>query len=794
MSRVARVVPFERVQPFQAHIDPPFPGESLLGFVTRALSVTVAKRLSIGLALGGIDESVPLSIAMKLTDEQQIAGIAKLFQTTPDRIRERVCTPCHFDHSSTKAVDFFGVKIRFHYREKSVRRVAPRALKLVPYHRAIWELRPFIFDPQTRERLLDICPVCNQKLGWLTTLGPTKCDHCRDERGFPSVDLRDFPQPILDVEDGEALDFVTGLVGPDPERKAAARRLLPEQWAKFSNGDVFETVMALASGLTLDPSAKFHKKGRAKEFKRFAMLTPDLLALAGRAIIGGEAGFSALAGRYRLDMDKRANFYGVWKELGHLVQTRSDESIHPKIRKHLSDLIEADMKKNGRRRLRPPKDYDDGYQPIKWLADKAQLRRQRFQLLAESGFVDTVRAPKAKKSPVRLPAAEVLQLVPQLRDAILPREAAGAVGVHLQALPALERRKLIKRLEGPVLGFIPGRAAFSISSVNELIRKIWERAIMPVPQSAVRLSQAARHLANEDAPWDAIISAIVAGDIAVYGDPEKRGRLGSKLSVTSSRSFVEGVRKHLRKPSERVRWIGVDAAGEILKVTSAFVPRLARERPDLLKAKKAGYAPYLRDDVLKIAKKYIFVPEIRDRAGMTSRGVAIWLRKLGTETPIKLQENKDFGYYRSEIENLLAAQEKENARRSAELKAAPDNPRTRVLRAVADGKTTRLAAKEFGIPYGTAHNWVSEWRATGSLGNKQRRSQLNEHRQWLDRLLARKPNITSGQILKAFKDQRHVNVSRNAIDWYLECHRVPLEKRRRIRRRQPASIWSVAAE
>jgi hypothetical protein len=126
----------------------------------------------------------------------------------------------------------------------------------------------------------------------------------------------------------------------------------------------------------------------------------------------------------------------------------------------------------------------------------------------------------------------------------------------------------------------------------------------------------------------------------------------------------------------------------------------------------------------------------RDRAGMTSRGVPVWLRKLGIKPPIKLQKNKDFGFYRTEIEELLSAQKRTNARRFAKFDAVPDNPRTRVLRAVAAGKNTRLAAKEVGVIYGTAHRWVSEWRATGNWGNKQPRSQLKDHREWLDKLVA----------------------------------------------------------
>jgi hypothetical protein len=54
-------------------------------------------------------------------------------------------------------------------------------------------------------------------------------------------------------------------------------------------------------------------------------------------------------------------------------------------------------------------------------------------------------------------------------------------------------------------------------------------------------------------------------------------------------------------------------------------------------------------------------------------------------------------------------------------------------------------------PYGTAHAWVAEWRATGNFGNKERRSQLKDHRDWLDKLVTANPAMTTGEIIKAME-------------------------------------------
>ena len=91
------------------------------------------------------------------------------------------------------------------------------------------------FDPSTKERLIDACPQCNRTLGWTRTYGVAYCDYCSRPKVFgqftwlyPAVDLRDFPQPKVEVEDEEALDFLTGLIDPSPKRKERSRKLVPE--------------------------------------------------------------------------------------------------------------------------------------------------------------------------------------------------------------------------------------------------------------------------------------------------------------------------------------------------------------------------------------------------------------------------------------------------------------------------------------------------------------------------------------------------------------------------------------
>lgn len=157
--------------------------------------------------------------------------IAKLLKTSPEEKRSRTYKLNTFEHSLSKTIEFFGVQIRTQYRNagRGRRRVSPRALIRSAHHRAIWEITPISFDPETMEVLLSECPVCKHALGWSRLQGVTKCDRCRDVDGR-SVDLRDYAsvQSVLEPHDPEALQFVVGLIHPIEDNKRKARSLIRE--------------------------------------------------------------------------------------------------------------------------------------------------------------------------------------------------------------------------------------------------------------------------------------------------------------------------------------------------------------------------------------------------------------------------------------------------------------------------------------------------------------------------------------------------------------------------------------
>ncbi|WFU10884.1 hypothetical protein QA646_08610 [Rhizobium sp. CB3090] len=131
-----------------------------------------------------------------------------------------------------------------------IRRVSPLALREAPYLRSIWRVWPIGFDPETKEILLQDCPICRRQLGYKFMGDIWCCDQCSritPEGKLLAVDLREHPQDLVEECYWENLDFATSFVDPGSRNKRAGFR--SELHADFDNlrdGEVFGLMVALS--------------------------------------------------------------------------------------------------------------------------------------------------------------------------------------------------------------------------------------------------------------------------------------------------------------------------------------------------------------------------------------------------------------------------------------------------------------------------------------------------------------------------------------------------------------------
>lgn len=659
-------MPSDATRSFAVRLPSPEKGESLLGFVTRCFSRTPIRKTTQALVLADIHKAKPESLPTSLDDSAAILRLAALLQTTEGDIRNRLHLPGTLDNGQSIAIDFFGTMIRPAYRSHEIRRVSPRALKTSPHHRAVWDIRVLSFDPETREMLLDECPNCKSKLSWRRAYGVHMCDRCLDPDGFPSIDLRDFPQSIVETEDSEALDFITGLVNPDATVKdEALRRVNRDMWPSLSASEAFEAVVAFASALTMkadkDKYKDLPRPRTADEFRRF---TPSVLAMAARAILGGKKGFVPIADEVRKRSNNRPGFYGVKKELLPLVCVGADSHLSKATHDIVRLAIHEDMNRtDGGNSLRR-KGYGLGneYLGIHALSKMTRLRPSALRRLADSGLINVVAATDAKKSPKLMSLSDVATLADIYFDSIHHRNAAMHLSVPSSVLPSLEARGLIHRIDGPVTTlFESAETHYRRGEVEKLAGQIQSRILThPGRTKVVRLSLAVKELILAPIPWGAVITAIISGKAKIYRAPGHARSWKTAAGVIDLPEFLDAVRSEMIAEDSQVsgKWIGNQTAAEMLGLNAAAISAMASR--GLLSRDGPGHTLFDVDEVRSFGAHYIFAPEIEQRTGVLKRTVRTWLLDFGIEPEMSLEENKYMAYPRRLVEKVIASRDSVN--------------------------------------------------------------------------------------------------------------------------------------
>ncbi len=144
--------------------------------------------------------------------------------------------------------EFFGICIMRSRIEDRVRRFSPAAIaRGIIYHPATHELRDLPFSTMGWDILQDACPCENRGVvqNWVTVNGSSRCHSCGGSLGkVTSVPVPEHLRP--------SLQFVAGLVDPDPTVQRAALAMLPGELQSTSRTLLYDIVMNIVRALDTD--------------------------------------------------------------------------------------------------------------------------------------------------------------------------------------------------------------------------------------------------------------------------------------------------------------------------------------------------------------------------------------------------------------------------------------------------------------------------------------------------------------------------------------------------------------
>ncbi|MGN6310709.1 MAG: hypothetical protein ACTHNN_14280 [Xanthobacteraceae bacterium] len=745
---------------FAADMPGPIDGESLLGFISRALNRTLIVKLRKGLSLANVRPSgSPSGINIV---EEQADGLATLFKVEREEIVRRLHPKVRFDYMDGKgigAIDFFGTKVRTQYLETIFRRVSPRALAIAPYYRAMWDLRPFSFDPETRERYLKFCPVCGERLRWIFVRGPTHCDNCVTDRGLPKTDLRDYPQPVFEFQDEQAIDFVVGLVHPDAQIRASVRKLFPSGLADVSNADVFEAIITIASCFRPENIAKRISIGRPLRADDFEDFTPNLLEIAGRMIIGGSDGFSAGTARLRAHMALRGSAHGMYAEIGPLAGTVNDRSLAPGVRTFLVECLQKDLLDTSelgliRRRLGTIRPTSAGsWLNIQEAFEQFGVSKHALQRLVGTGLVE-IRRGNIQRSPVLLNREEIAPLAALYKDTMDEVTARGTLRISTVELQVLADRGVIERIDEPVKSMLNSKTVYRASSINAVMLAIRKRTVPAHPSRSLKdhLWNAARRLPSP-VPWPTIIELILSGDIEVefLRDDDKDWR--KWIALADVKTFEMLVKlEQTKRPAVQEAWLSRSQTAEMLNIAESSVWKVA----------KAGFLPnkrqgrnmlYKRSDVADTVRKYVFLPEMLERSPFkAAHEVGRWLKSVGIEPLFEWGQSIFPIYDRASFERVLTSMPAafEGIKERTTRRVAIDVKR-KAVQEVKGGLTPHFVSRRLGVRATTVAKWVAYYDKHGDV---QPADKLDGHEDYIRSAIQADPSISVHAFWKSFKKDR----------------------------------------
>ncbi|WMT73542.1 TniQ family protein [Bradyrhizobium sp. Ash2021] len=638
-------------------LDPPAPApdESLVGWVARAAEDHAFRSISRALEKVGVLKCSPETLP--LLGHQICDQISFLLKAPRAEVEARIYGAVHQTSGRNRQIEFFGSKIRKTYRQSKIRRVAPRALVASAHHRAIWDIRIFGFCADTKEVLLETCPVCRKKLGWRRTHGIEYCDSCKDEQGERATDLRDFPQPIVATQDEAGLSIMCDLIHPLSERREKARRSISAPLVEYSNDDIFEFGIALCCAETMKPTRTQKTLERPKCLEDYARFTPEILAHAGRAILDWPSGLHSITDSIRAKAEQRKAFYGIGKELGPLAAVRRLNTLPLGIGNLVQDAIDRDMLETAASSPTPRRaDYRTRELiTCRKASQKYHCERALLGRLAREGILKSIRADGCRLAPLLLYDAEIADLVERASEAERSIKAATRLGIPIGAMPDLARRGMITEVKGPEIRLLGSNDCYKTKSIDDLIASIEAAANCGTPpETHVTITKAVNRIGFPGPkPWGDVFQAILDRKLQIW-------RIEERITAATKRNAVEHIdqvyelvapaRLHLH--SEQQGFVTYREAADIIGTCEVAIAHLVRANQ--LAATDQSRLKLERSDVIRFIKEKMLTSELSKRLGITYGQVPRYMASLGIEPILRAPADGNFVWSRQLVEAALS--------------------------------------------------------------------------------------------------------------------------------------------
>ncbi|HEX9468259.1 MAG TPA: TniQ family protein [Bradyrhizobium sp.] len=456
----------------------PLEDESLIGFIVRACDRNGHIDVVHALRLAG--SHAARAHFLVRDREADVTRLSRFFGCSEDDWRRRL----HGRTGMAGFVDYFGVPIRAQFRQPTTRRVSPAALRSSVHHRAIWQLKPFHYCPETGELLISKCPNpnCGRELRWNRTYGVQYCEFCVDSNAEPTADLRSLQPPKLVGGDLKIYVSIANLLDWRLEDDALINPALLD-WPRW---ELFDLVVLIAAIL----SKRFEDRFGLKKVDTFSL--PDWhmnFMLACRAVLDWPKSFYDVVELMRENSEGRPGYYGRMKEVG-------DLGCNLRRRYHATDRIAAEITKQldsffASKGWTTPRNYyaavENSNEWISFSEARAKYpTRALLSSLIETRDIAVQRAEVAKRAPVFFRKAELEALMKKRESLVCVDRLPVLTGFSQSVIHGLSQ-------SGHICFGIGAAARFRLpclepAEIKRLERRLAENASSPIQEQVPLLT------------------------------------------------------------------------------------------------------------------------------------------------------------------------------------------------------------------------------------------------------------------------------------------------------------------